>query len=115
MWTGLFTEQHMGLVFVSWPFSIFAFFILGLLLCIWVYRDAQKRGMNGALWLIIVLLANIVGLIIYLVVREPETTKGATKLFPSPAPSLTTQYCKFCGNPLSPDARFCPTCGKEQI
>jgi TctA family transporter len=44
--------------------------ILAIILCIWVYRDANKRGMNGTLWLIIVLIAGIIGLIIYLVVRK---------------------------------------------
>jgi len=93
---------------IVWLFVLVALFVLGLLLCIWVYRDAQKRGMNGALWLIIVLIANIIGLIIYLVVREPETTKGTTQAYP------TAQYCKYCGNPLPSDAKFCPKCGKEQ-
>lgn len=44
--------------------------IIGIILAIWVYRDAESRGMNGALWLIIVILLGIIGLIIYLVVRE---------------------------------------------
>ncbi|MCK4424571.1 hypothetical protein KAU93_02710 [Candidatus Bathyarchaeota archaeon] len=48
-------------------------FIIAILLCIWVYRDAQSRGMNGALWLIIVLIAGIIGLIIYLVVRGDKS------------------------------------------
>jgi len=105
----------MEFIFVSWFFVVIAFLVIGLLLCIWVYRDAQKRGMNGALWLIIVLLANIIGLIIYLVVREPETAKKAIRPYPSPAPFPTAQHCRFCGDALSPDARFCPRCGKEQI
>jgi len=54
--------------------------------------------MNGALWLIIVLLANIIGLIVYLVVREPE------KSYPISAPSTSAPYCKYCGNPLTSDA-----------
>ncbi len=94
---------------MSWIFVVIALFVIGLLLCIWVYRDAQKRGMNGALWLIIVLIANIIGLIIYLVVREPE------KPYPSSVPSPSFQYCKYCGNPLSSDSKFCSKCGKEQI
>ncbi|MFH0749015.1 MAG: zinc ribbon domain-containing protein [Candidatus Bathyarchaeota archaeon] len=101
----LFNVQYL---FVSWFFVASAFFLIGLLLCIWVYRDAQQRGMNGALWLIIVLIANIVGLLIYLVVRDP------VKPYPPPATYSTNQYCKYCGSPLSPDARFCPKCGKEQ-
>ncbi|MFB0559727.1 MAG: hypothetical protein ACETWM_00655 [Candidatus Lokiarchaeia archaeon] len=44
--------------------------VIGIILAIWVYRDAQSRGMNGALWLIITILLGLIGLIIYLVVRE---------------------------------------------
>jgi len=49
-------------------------FIIAILLCIWVYRDAESRGMNGVLWLIIVLIAGIIGLIIYLVVRKEKSS-----------------------------------------
>jgi uncharacterized membrane protein YoaK (UPF0700 family) len=47
-------------------------FIIGILLCIWVYRDAEDRGMSGVLWLIVVLIAGIIGLIIYLIVRKDK-------------------------------------------
>ena len=60
-------------------------FIVGILLCIWVYRDAESRGMSGmsgALWLIIVLIAGIIGLIIYLVVRKDKRSAA-----PPPPPS----------------------------
>jgi len=39
-------------------------FIIGILIAIWVYKDAEKRGSSGVMWLIIVILLNIVGLII---------------------------------------------------
>jgi len=61
----------LGFVFV---FLAIAWFIIAILLCIWVYRDAESRGMSGALWLIIVLIAGIIGLIIYLVVRKDKKT-----------------------------------------
>jgi hypothetical protein len=48
-------------------------FIISILLCIWVYRDAESRGMGGVLWLIVVILTGIIGLIIYLAVRKPKT------------------------------------------
>ncbi|UCG44855.1 MAG: hypothetical protein JSV58_05530 [Candidatus Bathyarchaeota archaeon] len=57
-------------------------FIVGILICIWVYRDAESRGMSGVLWLIIVLLTTIVGLIIYLVVRKDKKPEA-----PPPPPS----------------------------
>jgi len=44
--------------------------IVAIILAVWVYRDAEEREMEGALWLIIVLLTGIIGLIIYLIVRE---------------------------------------------
>lgn len=64
------------------PFALFAgiylmiivlvivFFVVGLLLAIWVYKDAKKRDMNAAVWLLIVLLTGCIGCIIYLVVRD---------------------------------------------
>lgn len=51
-------------------------FIVFLLIAIWVYKDAEKRGKSGALWLIIVLLTGIIGLIIWLVVRPKEIVRG---------------------------------------
>ncbi len=45
-------------------------FIVIILLAIWVYRDAESRGMSGVLWLIVVLVGSWIGLIIYLVIRR---------------------------------------------
>ena len=47
-------------------------FIIAILICIWVYKDANSRGMSGVLWLIITIILGIIGLIIYLVVRKPK-------------------------------------------
>jgi len=47
-----------------------------ILLCVWVYRDAESRGMGGVLWLIVVILTGIIGLIIYLIVRKPEISSS---------------------------------------
>ena len=81
--------------------------VISLWLCNWVYRDAQRHGMNGLLWVAIVLVGNIIGLLIYYGVRD-----GLTKHYSSPY--TTSSVCKYCENPLSCDARFCSKCGKEQ-
>jgi len=49
---------------------VILFFVIGLLLAIWVYKDAKKRDMNAAVWLLIVLVTGCIGCIIYLVVRD---------------------------------------------
>ena len=48
------------------------FFIIDILIMVWVYKDAEKRGESGAKWLIIVLITGIIGLIVWFVVR-PKT------------------------------------------
>jgi hypothetical protein len=42
-------------------------------LLVWVYRDATRRGMNGALWVVVVFFLHLIGLVIYLVVRGSRT------------------------------------------
>jgi hypothetical protein len=54
------------------------FLILGLLLCVWVYRDAQSRGMSGLFWVLLMLAGSffwlgwLVVLIIYIIIRKPK-------------------------------------------
>lgn len=57
---------------LGWWLFVAVWFVIGLLLALWVYKDAQRRtcGREGLLWLIIVLVAGIIGLIIYLIVRK---------------------------------------------
>jgi len=88
------------------PFIIIplTWFVIGILILIWVYQDAESRGMNGLLWAIIVFFLSIVGLILYLVAREGKI---------SPPPQRITRVCPKCGTVLSEDAKFCPRCGKE--
>lgn len=80
--------------------------IIAILLCVWVYRDAESRGMSGPLWLIIVIITGIIGLIIYLIVRKEKVPPGA------PAEKVT-RVCPSCGRVVAPGVKFCPHCGKE--
>jgi len=94
----------------GWLLGAFCFipivwFIISILLCIWVYKDAESRGMNAVMWLIVVLIGGIIGVIIYLVVRKE---KGA----PPSAPQPVTRVCANCGRVIPPDVKFCPQCGK---
>lgn len=79
------------------------FIIIWLLVSYWVYKDAESRGMNGALWFIVVFLLGIVGLIIYVVVRSGEKGKREE----------IKRICPHCGRVVKEDVKFCPHCGKE--
>lgn len=78
--------------------------IIGLLIGIWVYKDAEKRGKSGAIWLIINILLPLLGLIIWLVVRPPI---GGEK------PAEPDRKCPNCGRPIPMDAKVCPYCAKK--
>ena len=103
-------ETVVGAARVLFPvLSIFAFLIVGLviaiLICVWVYRDAESRQMNGGLWLIIVLISGPVGLLVYLIVRG-ETRRGTF-----PPTRRRTSFCSTCGRELAINTNFCPHCG----
>ena len=81
--------------------------IIGIVLAIWVYKDAEKRGSSGALWLIIVLITGIIGLIIWLVVRPPIGGKKEA------SEASSERRCPNCGRTIPDDARICPYCSKK--
>jgi hypothetical protein len=63
----------------------------------YVNRDAKRRGMNSALWTLLVLLlssgSGLLGFIIYFLIRDP---------LPYP--------CPRCSQPVGPRFNFCPNC-----
>lgn len=104
--------------------GVFVFSCLVLMLG-YVYRDAKRRGMNPALWTLLVLILSagyfLIGLIIYLLVREP---------LPYTCPQCAAQVnarfnfcpnCKYnlhpacpqCQREVADDDKFCPYCATE--
>ena len=77
----------------------------------YVYRDARRRNMNAPLWTLLVLVLSpsslIIGLIIYLLVRDP---------LPYPCPRCGAlvgprfNFCSSCKCDLHPS---CPNCKQE--
>ncbi len=107
----------------AWPWVGFAvFFGLALLavwiaILIWVYRDAEKRGMNGAIWVLVALFLHLLGLLIYFIVRADHPVKSASTTPASPAPpapasSAAADVCPKCGKPVDKSYAYCPTCGE---
>ena len=106
--------------------SLMALFFAGFIFMIaYVNRDASRRGMNSALWTLMVIIFiptwGLIGLIIYLLMREP---------LPYPCPECATtvnvrfNFCPNCKCNLHPSCpqckrevgeldKFCPHCGND--
>ena len=70
--------------------------VLGIVILLYgyVYRDAQRRGMNAVGWLLVVIfIPNAIGFIIYFLMRSDIVGK-----------------CPQCGNPVKDGFNFCPKC-----
>lgn len=79
---------------------VIATIALTILLCVWTYRDARNKGMNGILWTAVVLLVpSYIGLIIYLIVRTDNN-------------KVT---CSKCNKAVNGKNKFCSNCGEELI
>jgi len=98
-----------------WSFSLLLF-VLWIVVIIWVYRDAEERRMSGVLWALLVFIGNLVGLLIYLIVRQdhPLPASGkSTAMAPSASPpaKAPTPACPSCQKPVEKDFTYCPHCG----
>jgi hypothetical protein len=121
--------------FATWPIISFlslAMLLLWIGVIVWVYRDAERRNMNGVLWALLVFFGNLIGLLIFLIVRSDS--RPAIQVQPkdagAPCPSCQKPvaggyaYCPHCGatlrtvcpscaKPVEKDWKACPYCGKK--
>ena len=90
--------------------------LINLLLAVWVTLDANKRGMNGVLWGILVFFTCVVGLIVYLIVAGTSARNGtapvaaAAASTPAPGPAASGS-CPSCSGRIESAFRVCPYCG----
>lgn len=91
-----------------------------VLIGVYVYQDAKRRGMNPVLWTLIAVIAPaLVGFIIYLLVRNNYSDLEC----PRCGAPVMEQYvvcpqcgaklrpaCPSCSGPIEPDWRVCPRC-----
>jgi hypothetical protein len=104
---------------------------LALLLAIWictlgyVHSDAKRRGMSPGLWTVLVLILSpaygFIGLIIYLLVREPlpyacpqcSATVSARFNFCPNCKCNLHPACPHCQREVADSDKFCPYCAVE--
>lgn len=70
--------------------------------------DAEKRGMSGILWLLLVLIGNVIGLLIYAIVRSETPVKRRTE---GAGGSAGPEKCPGCGKAVDGSWKTCPACG----
>lgn len=81
-----------------------AYYVILIVISIWTYKDAKKRGAETpVLWLIVVLFGGILGLIVWLIIRK-DIGKKRNKFYSN------QMMCKNCGRFIKNDSVFCPYC-----
>jgi hypothetical protein len=55
------------------------YFIISIIIVVWLYKDVKKRGTNITIWVIIGFVMNIVGLLIWIIVRPSIKNKSMSK------------------------------------
>ena len=94
-----------------------------VLIGVYVYRDANARGMNGLLWTIVAMFApSFIGIIVYLIVRENYAGLACSNCGTQVKPGYNTcpncgsnlkERCENCGAYVEPDFKVCPNCAHE--
>ena len=97
---------------------ILALYWIGLAL--WVYRDAGKKQANAALWGLLVLLTNFVGLLIYIMVKQNSKVcykcgvmQGKENAFCIQCGVKLSNLCGNCGSIVNKNNVYCGKCGNK--
>lgn len=93
-----------------------------VLIGVYVYRDAKRRGMNAALWTLIAVFApSLIGFIIYLLVRGSysdlkcprcDTRVNDTYVVCPRCGAQLRPGCPNCGTAVESDWKVCPKCAQ---
>lgn len=103
-----------------WKIVILAFVIFWIVVLDWVWLDASERTTNKRariIYLLLVLFFNVIGWIIYLIIRPSQTIE---QIYWSDLERRYLKYetaelgdCPKCGTQLYPGYIYCPKCGLE--
>ena len=89
----------LGTACIMW---VVLWLVIWILIAIWVYKDAERRGKSGVLWLIVVILLGLIGIIIWLLVRPPiQQVRKPMRI------------CPNCGAQIPMEYNVCPHCGAQ--
>lgn len=97
---------------------IFTIYWIGTAL--WVYKDADRRKVNPALWGGIVLITNIVGVIVYAMYKQANkicyrcgAVQNKDNAFCSVCGTQINERCEKCNSIVSKNQKYCSSCGHK--
>lgn len=89
-------------------------------LALWVYRDANRKNINPALWGILVLLTNLVGLIVFTIYKQNSilcqecgALQNSENAFCTNCGAKINKVCSSCHSVVGKKDYFCSKCGNE--
>ena len=54
---------------------VLGYFLIGVVLAIWTYINANKRNMKYKAWLMAVIFTGLIGFLVYMTIRDPIETR----------------------------------------
>lgn len=89
-------------------------------LALWVYKDANAKKNNPALWGGLVLLTNLAGLIIYFMYKQNSiichkcgVMQNTENIFCSYCGTKLNEQCSHCGSIVNNSEHYCSRCGEK--
>ena len=92
--------------------------VFTIALIFWTWRDADRRGAMPWFWAVVVLFFNVLGWMIYMIVRPPEFAEDAREReleIRAREAELARESgtCPSCLKPVDPEFLICPYCMKK--
>jgi hypothetical protein len=57
---------------IFWIIFIVVWLVVGIACAVYVYKDARRSRMNATAWAVICVLLNLIGLVIYLLIKNSK-------------------------------------------
>lgn len=101
-----------------WQVFLYGLVVFWLVVLYWVWLDSGERTSNKTVrisYVILVVVLNVVGLLIYLIIRPSQTIE---EIYWADLERRYLKYetaelgdCPKCGSQLFPGSTYCPSCG----
>lgn len=100
--------------------AVLLFMVYWVLLALWAVQNAAKARLYPLLWGVVVLLANLAGVLVYQLYKRANATcpscgasQSRTHRYCTGCGAKLGADCPSCGSPVGKKDRFCPSCGAK--